>query len=158
MSTGERILQRGKPSEGGSRHAWGHLAAEEPMDFGVAVQVGTDPETQVKLFVGGNFAGITQYDPTKGYETRDGSGNPTIVRKYLQFDTVVVLRKGVVPVVAAEAVVADDPVYIHTSGAFYKQAGEGRSLLTRARWFSDSKTVIEDGVSTVLAEIEIDLP
>jgi len=157
MSTGERILQAGKPAVGGFLHAWGHLAAEEPLDFGRAVQYGTDSETQCKLFTtGGKFIGISVYDATKGYETRDGSGNPSEVRRYLQYDNVVILRKGTVPVIAAETVEAGDSVYIDdTTGEFYAGSGAGKTLLAGATWVSDSVSVTGEGV---IALIEIDLP
>lgn len=157
MSTGERITQVGKPASGGLLHAWGHLAAEEAIDFGIACMYGTDSQTQVAPFsTGGTFIGISVYDATKGYESRDGSGNPIIVRGYLQYDSVVVLRKGVVAVIAAETVVAGDPVYMDdATGEFYAGSGEGLTLVPNARWYSDSVEVEGEGV---LALIEIDLP
>jgi len=155
MSTGERILQKGKISRTGSYHAWGQLVAEEVIEFGQACQGGTDPELQAKVYAGGTFIGVAQYDATKGYSTRDGSGNPSVVRKYLQYDTMVVVRKGTVVVEVKEAVSALDPVYVDAAtGYFYKQAGGGRTLVARAQFASDSQTAD----SLTLAELELDLP
>lgn len=152
MSTGERILEKGKICQGGAFAGDGSRAAEAAIAFGVGVQLGSTPADQVKTYAGGTFFGIAVYDPTKGYAV-DASGNVTVSRTYLQYDPVSVLRRGRIVVEVEEAVAAADPVYCDsTTGNFWKSAGAGRVLVSGAQFL---KAATGDGE---LAELELNLP
>ncbi|GEM_PF-2837241 len=156
MSTGERILQKGKvPSGSGAATFWGRFAAEGTIEFGEPVEFGTDTERQMTVFAGNTFAGVAVHDPNRFLRTRDGSGNPVFEGKYYDSDPLTVIRKGPVVVQVGETIVAGtDPVYVSTDKKFYKQAGAGRTLVSNAGWASDSQSA--DGVT--LAELLLDLP
>jgi len=153
MTTDERILEKGKIPAGGVHGGDGSRAAEGDIAFGCGVCLGTDKETQVKLFASGCvFWGVAVYDPTKGY-VPDGSGNMVTERRYHDGDAVSVLRRGPIVVEVEEEVEAGDPVYVsHTTGNFYKQAGAGQTLVAGAKFNTSASG---DGE---LAEIELNLP
>jgi len=157
MSTGERILQKGKIPLGSAAGGltWGRFAAEGTIEFGQPVQYGTDSERQMKAYAGDTFAGVTVYDPLKFKRSVDGSGNPVFEGKYYDGDSIDVRRKGPIVVEVGEAVVAGtDPVYVSTDLKFYKQAGAGRTLVSNAAWASDSQSADD----MTLAELILDLP
>jgi len=157
MSTGERILKKGRIPTGSAAGGltWGRFAAEGIVEFGAPVEFGTDTERQMTAFAGNTFAGVAVWDETRRLRDRDGSGNPVWLEKYYDGDSLAVRRKGPVVVEVGEAIVAGtDPVYVSTDGKFYKQAGDGRTLVSSAAWGSDSQSAD----SLLLAELILDLP
>lgn len=145
------ILRKGLIPRGGQLHGDGSKAAEGTVSFGVGVQLGADPATQVKKFVGGTFWGVAVRDET--IAGLDGSGNVVVFAYYPDGHAVSVLRKGPIVVEVEEAVAAGDPVYCsNTTGNFYKQAGGGQTLVSGAQFLTAAAA---DGD---LAEIELNLP
>ena len=155
MSTGERILKKGRiPTGSGAGTTWGRFAAEGIVEFGSPVEYGTDTERQMKAFAGNTFAGVALYNPDRFRRSQDGSGNEIFVGKYYTGDPLGVRRKGPIVVEVGEAIVAGtDPVYVSTDLKFYKQAGDGRTLVASAAWGSDSQSADD----TLLAELILDL-
>ena len=68
------------------------------------------------------FAGIAVLDPTK-----DGD-------KYAQYDTVAVLKKGVIVVTASEAVAVGDPVYYTPASGALSKTSTSNTLIANAQW------------------------
>ncbi len=157
MSTGERILKKGRIPTGSAAGGltWGRFAAEDTVEFGAPVEYGTDTERQMKAYAGQTFAGVAVWDELQRLRSRDGSGNPVWLEKYYDGDSIAVRRKGPVVVEVGEAIVAGtDSVYVSTDGKFYKQAGDGRTQVTNASWGSDSQSADD----LTLAELILDLP
>lgn len=93
------------------------------IGFGIPVIRGTDPENQAKIGAAGVFLGISVRDPG-GVED-----------KYAQYDNIAVLTRGVIWVVAGEAVTAGDAVYRTSAGVLNKTAA-GNTLIANAEWDS----------------------
>jgi len=145
------ILRKGLIPRGGMLHGDGDKAAEATIPFGVGVQLGADPATQVKQFVGGTFHGVAVRDET--ISGLDGSGNVVVFAYYPTGHAISVLRKGPIVVEVEEQVAVGDPVYCsNTTGNFYKQAGGGQTLVNGAVFLTAAAA---DGD---LAEIELNLP
>lgn len=94
----------------------------EGIGFGKVCVQGTldnqvvDSEATVK------FAGIAVLDPTK-----DGD-------KYAQYDTVAVMKKGVIVVMASEAVAVGDPVYYTPASGVLSKTSTSNTLIAGAQW------------------------
>lgn len=91
--------------------------------FGKPVVQGT-ADHQAKIGAAGVFIGITVRDVTLDSRRSDA---------YAQYDTMGVLTKGVIWVVASEDVVAGDVVYRTTAGLLNKTSS-GNTLIANARW------------------------
>ena len=94
------------------------------VPFGVAVIQGT-ADRQAKLGTAGVFIGITVRD-----QTLVGDTHPD---KYLVQETAGVMTRGVIWVLAGEAVVAGDVVYRTATGTLNKTAASN-TLIAGARW------------------------
>lgn len=94
----------------------------EGIGFGKVCVQGTldnqvvDSEATVK------FAGIAVLDPTKDGDT------------YAQYDTVAVMKKGVIVVAASEAVAVGDPVYYTPATGVLSKTASGNTLIANAQW------------------------
>jgi len=152
MSSDAKILQKGKVAKGGYHGGEGDRAAENVIPFGCGVQLGTDPDTQVKKFAGGVFYGVALYDPTKGV-TVDGSGNTISYKRYNIGDAVSVIRKASGIVVEVEdAVDAGDAVYCNNTTGNFQKGSSGGTLVGGAKFVTSATG---DGE---LAELDINLP
>jgi len=144
------ILRKGLIPRGGMLHGDGDKAAEATIPFGVGVQLGADPATQVKQFVGGTFHGVAVRDET--ISGLDGSGNVVVFAYYPTGHAVSVLRKGPIVVEVEDQVTVGAAVYCNTTtGNFQKGAGGG-TLIAGAVFLTAAAA---DGD---LAEIELNLP
>lgn len=94
----------------------------EGIGFGKVCVQGTldnqvvDSEATVK------FCGIAVLDPTKAGDT------------YAQYDTVAVMKKGVIVVQASVAVAVGDPVYYVPATGVLTNSASGNTLIAGAQW------------------------
>lgn len=144
------ILRKGLIPRGGQLHGDGDKAAEGTVPFGVGVQLGTDPATQVKKFVGGTFWGVAVRDET--ISGLDGSGNVVVFSYYPDGHAVSVLRKGPVVVEVEGAVTAGAAVYCNDTTGNFQAGASGGTLISGAQFVTAAAA---DGD---LAEIELNLP
>lgn len=93
------------------------------IGFGKPVIQGTG-DRQCKVGAAGVFIGITVRDVTLAPERGD---------QYAVGDTAAIMTKGVMFVVAGEAVVAGDAVY-RTSAGVLNKTSSGNTLIANARW------------------------
>lgn len=123
------------------------FAAEEEIAFGLGLKTGTDPLTQVLI-------PTTDADTFRGIALHQHNANG----KYLQYDTVNVLRRGLVWVEIAASVTIDTPAYVLVAGATGKFTGVSASNLATGAIFR--KSVTYDGTPGVIniAPVEINLP
>ncbi|AKG05529.1 hypothetical protein AAV35_012720 [Salimicrobium jeotgali] len=122
-------------------------AAAEVIPYGVAVQLGTDPETAVP-FAGGSFEGVAL-----AQEVHDWV-NQADDQKYKTQTPVAVVTKGVIWVEVIEDVVASDkPVVDNTTGNFRPDSTATTEVtaLPSARFRSSA-------AAGDLAQLEINLP
>jgi len=127
------VLRKGIIPYGGSYKGDGTRVAEDALGFGVPVELGSDPDKQVKTYAGGTFWGISVRDET--LTALDGSGNVVTYSYYPDEYPVSIIRQGYIVVEVAEAVKAGDPVYVDTSGKFYKSDDElDRTLISGLRY------------------------
>lgn len=152
----------GKPALSKQVKSMGQLRAEDSagIQFGLGVDYGTDDD-DATLHDGDNFAGVTMYDPTKGF-TRDSDGNPSVVRKYYQGDPVEVARSGAIFVAydtiggATTSVNKGDDVYVIPSAnnnQGYFTANTGYNAIEAE--FAESKTGLSIGDAIA---IDLNLP
>lgn len=100
------------------------ICEDATLGFGLPVSRGVADAGVTKG--GSQFSGVTVRDVTLPASQED---------LYNEGDEVGVLRHGVIWLTVAEAVNAGDPVYFNTStGAWYKSASAGRSLVADAMW------------------------
>lgn len=93
------------------------------IGFGLPVAQGADAKGCI-AYAGSGFLGIT---------VRDRSIRTTTSDIFAQYDSARILRKGPICVLAGEAVVAGDPVYVTSAGVFNKTSASN-VLLVGARW------------------------
>lgn len=100
----------------GSLRVVDSFAAEEELEFGAALERGTDPDKQVKMYDDGVFAGVALFSPTEKDDV------------YKEKTQAAVLTKGRVFVdVLSVEVVAGEKAYLTAAGAFTNV--EGSNLL-----------------------------
>lgn len=137
-------------------------AAESELNFGMAAVAGTDPEKQIKKpdAAGQTFRGITTDEWTEEQRLTNVPASTTESEgKFIEYDMVPVLRRGVIWVKVVQDVNVDDPVYfMHSSpapednGYFRKDAAGGQADLVPTGVFKTSALAGE------LAVVEINLP
>lgn len=93
------------------------------IGFGIPVIIGT-AENQAKIGGAGVFVGITVRDPTLPASRAD---------KYAAGDSMAVMTRGSVAVLAGEAVAQGDAVYRTAAGVLNKTAS-GNTLIANAVW------------------------
>ncbi len=126
------------------------LAAETAaIEFGLAVQAGTDPEKQAVLYAGGTLAGIASKTHALDEVTEAAGLDGASVG-----ETMSVLRKGRVWVQTNEAVVAGDAVFCVNTGA---DAGKFRNDATDATAVPSAAFKAYDATAG-LALLELNLP
>ena len=119
------------------------------LEFGLGVEAGTDAETQVVVYAGNTFSGVTVksqvVSETSELASLDGAS---------ETDPVGVLRKGRIWVQTNEAVAAGDPVFCVNTGA---DAGKFRNDLANATAVSGAAYMAYDSDRS-LALLELNLP
>lgn len=93
------------------------------IGMGVPVAQGADPKGVI-AYAGSGFLGVT---------CRDRSIRLTATDTFAQYDSAPILKKGPICVLASEAVVAGDPVYLTPAGLFVKTATSNVQI-ANARW------------------------
>lgn len=94
----------------------------EGVGFGKVCVQGTLDNQVVDSEATAKFVGIAVLDPTKTGDT------------YAQYDTVAVMKKGVIVVTASEAVAVGDPVYYTPSTGALSKTSTSNTLIAGATW------------------------
>lgn len=119
------------------------------LAFGLGVEAGTDPETQVVAYAGNAFGGVTSKTHALQRETEELGLDGAVIG-----ETVSILRKGRVWVQTNEAVAPGDPVFCVNTGA---DAGQFRNDNTNATAVASAEFVSYEAESG-LALLELNLP
>ena len=138
------------------------FAAETELNFGMATVAGTNPEKQVKKpsTAGEVFRGITVAEWTMEQKLTGAPASTTdSIGKFIQYDMVPILRRGLIWVKVIQDVIVDDAAYfMHSSpapadnGYFRKDTAGGQADLVPTGVFRSSALAGE------LALLEINLP
>lgn len=94
----------------------------EGIGFGKVCVQGTADNQVVDSEATVPFVGIAVLDPTKSGDT------------YAQYDTVAVMKKGVIVVTASEAVAVGDPVYYTPATGVLSKTSTSNTLIANATW------------------------
>lgn len=94
----------------------------EGIGFGKVCVQGTADNQVVDSEATAKFAGISVLDVTKDGDT------------YAQYDTVAVMKKGVIVVSASEAVAVGDPVYYTPATGVLSKTSISNTLIPNAQW------------------------
>ena len=127
------------------------FVAEDALTYGLLVEFGTDPETQVKAMIDqadenpidvGEFPGFVMYEPGRDPQNALAAG-----------ETVSILRQGRIWVSVTDAVTAGDPVYVCVNDAGGDTQGECKGAdsanyaLLNDAWFVTSAAA--DGLAII---------
>lgn len=108
------------------------------IPFGSAVIAGTDPRKQVKIgATGGSFRGIALLEQTHEQDASTG------VAKYLQYETVNVLRKGTVWVQTNASVTENAAAYYVTAVGLWGASGETTGGIYRSATTGSGLALVE---------------
>lgn len=102
------------------------------IGFGLPVFQGASPNQVTATFTLNKFIGVTERDTTFARTVSD----MTFLDKYKQGENCGVMREGVIGVMTAVAVAADDPAYITPAGGFTNVPNSGANEGPIGRWDS----------------------